>query len=243
MRLIPLLPLLLAAAAPAQDFKAKHDGKIYSYEYGWPKEAVAIAALDRKLRQAMAEDRREIIGWATSAYKDAKADGFHFPEVGYQSSWTWKTAGSSRRLLSLEGESYQFTGGAHGNPAIMSLLWDRLSGREMTAAELFSRPADLASLRPSYCAELDKQRRNARGGDGKLGTFPEFDQCPKFADLVVGIIDHDHDGRFDAVRFTANPYLAGPYSEGMYVVDLPFTRGLIAALRPGYRSSFEAQRQ
>jgi hypothetical protein len=55
---IGIISLLLLAAAPAKDFKLKQQGKIYSYEYGWPKEAVAIPALNRKLSTEMIRNRR-----------------------------------------------------------------------------------------------------------------------------------------------------------------------------------------
>jgi hypothetical protein len=167
----------------------------------------------------------------------------HFPEVGYESSWTWQTIGVTRKLLSLEAESYTFTGGAHPNPAMMALLWDRSKSREIGVNQLFQRARDYAALRSAYCKGLDAERRKKRGGEGKLGSLSEFDQCPKFSELVVGIVDDDGNSLFDALRFTANPYVAGPYVEGMYVVDLPITRALIAELKPEYRSTFEIQRQ
>ncbi len=241
--LLPCLSILLVAAAPPADFKLKYEGKIYSYEYGWPKEAVAIPALNRKLTAEMMRNRSDIIASAKSAYDEAKSAGDHFPDVGYESSWTWRLAGESPRLLSLDGESYQFTGGAHGNPSAMALLWDRAVKREISVTQLFRTNAGFAKLRPAYCAGLQAERRKKRGGDGKLASLTEFDACPKLSDLVVEIIDENSNGRFDAVRFTADPYLAGPYVEGMYVVDLPATPALIDALKPQYRNSFEAQRQ
>ena len=56
-------------------------------------------------------------------------------------------------------------------------------------------------------------------------------------------VDKDKDGRFDEVEFVASPYTAGPYAEGEYELVLPVTRQLIAAIKPVYRASFEAQRQ
>jgi len=241
--LISCLSLLLVAAAPPAGFHLKHSGKIYSYEYGWPRDAVAIPALHRLLTREMNRNRRQIVEWATSAFKDAKSDESHFPDVGYESDWTWETVGSTGRLLSLEGDSYQFTGGAHGNPAAMSLLWDRSKGQAIRVEQLFRKPRDYARLRHAYCEALRKDRLEKRGGEPDLHTIPEFDACPKFSDLVVGIVDTNNDGRFDVLRFTANPYLAGPYSEGTYVEDLPVTRDVIASLKPEYRSAFRPQRQ
>jgi hypothetical protein len=44
------------------------------------------------------------------------------------------------------------------------------------------------------------------------------------------------------ITFHADPYVAGPYAEGDYDISLPVTAEVIAALKPAYRSSFEAQR-
>ncbi len=46
----------------------------------------------------------------------------------------------------------------------------------------------------------------------------------------------------DEITFHADPYVAGPYAEGDYDIALPVTQAVIEALKPAYRSSFEAQR-
>jgi hypothetical protein len=163
--------------------------------------------------------------------------------VGYQSTFTYELNAETDRLLSLSGHHWQFTGGAHGNGGASPLLWDKALSREIPIVHMFSRPSEYSLLGPRYCAELDKERRKRRGGDGKLGTIDEFDQCPKFSDLSVELIDDNENRRFDHLQFTADPYVAGPYSEGEYVIDLPVTPHLIGAIKPEYRSSFEVQRQ
>ena len=92
---------------------------------------------------------------------------------------------------------------------------------------------DVASAAP---AERQKRREGEKfGGD--------FDQCPKYSELAIAPADKDKDGRFDTIAMVASPYVAGPYVEGEYEIDVPVTRQLIAALKPAYRNSFEAQRQ
>ena len=94
--------------------------------------------------------------------------------------------------------------------------------------------------RSLYCKKLDAERRKRRQGE-KIGGM--FDDCPKYAELAIAAVDRDKDRRFDHIRFTASPYVAGPYAEGEYQIELPVTRQLMAALKPAYRASFEPQRQ
>jgi len=47
----------------------------------------------------------------------------------------------------------------------------------------------------------------------------------------------------EILRLIADPYVAGPYAEGNYTVDLAVTSAVIAALKPEYRASFELQPQ
>ena len=41
------------------------------------------------------------------------------------------------------------------------------------------------------------------------GMYPEFNSCPKLADLALIPADSKHRGRFDTIRLIAAPYLAG----------------------------------
>ena len=42
------------------------------------------------------------------------------------------------------------------------------------------------------------------------------------------------------LMLAASPYVAGPYAEGSYEIELAVTPDLIAALKGEYRDSFEA---
>jgi hypothetical protein len=53
----------------------------------------------------------------------------------------------------------------------------------------------------------------------------------------------DDDKPMTRITFHADPYVAGPYAEGDYDIDLPVTTAVIEAIKPEYRSSFETQRQ
>ena len=233
--------LLCIAAADSRAVKIERNSAVLEFTYEWPAEASAIPALDRKFQaEAAAVYRRSLI-LAREDHKIYQQQQRGSIADFYSKQWT--TAGESRKLLSLKYQHSAYTGGAHPNTDYGVLLWDRGRRRQITMSNLFLRPTTFnALMRAPYCRALDSERRKRRGKDWKLG-LAEFNACPKFTDLALAPVDGNSNGRFDAVAFIASPYLAGPYSEGKYETVLPVTRQLIAALRPQYRNSFEAQRQ
>ena len=222
------------------------DTKTYQYDFSWSREAKAIPALDRKLRARAAEAAGEISAEATDPAREAKKDKSWFPDVGYESKWDYKTAGQTSSLLSLSGDWFTYSGGAHGIFGASALLWDRAAGKEIALSALFERITELALLHPAMCAALAAERKTKRETDEKLDTsFDSIDEafngCPKFDEITTWVADEDKDGRFDTMMFAADPYVAGPYVEGMYEMRVPVTARMIAALKPAYRASFEVQ--
>ena len=228
--------LLCVAAAPV---KIQRDSKALEFSYQWPAAAAAIPALDRRFRAQMEKAFRQARQDASEDQAAARQNHFDFHQNFYSLKWT--LAGQSSRLLSLQSETDSYAGGAHPNSSYDALVWDRVQGSPVAMEALFAPKSRFASLtRASYCRKLAAERSKRREGE-KLGG--EFDACPKFSDLAVAPVDSDGDGRFDAIAYVASPYVAGPYVEGKYEIVLPVTKGIIAALKPQYRSSFEAQRQ
>lgn len=231
-------PQLAAPAAPAP-FTVDEKTPLLEFHYGWPAEAAAIPALAARLSTEMGAWKERLLAGARSELAYRNKNGFPFH--GYQGSMSWITAGQSQRLLSLSGAFEEFTGGAHGNYATRGLFWDRTTVSEQAFADLFiDADAPVALLTQPWCKALDAERSEKRQGR-KLGG--EFDECPTLGDIVIIPTDGDANGRFEHLRLIANPYTAGPYSEGYYKVDLPITPAVIATLKPDYRASFEAQRQ
>lgn len=230
----------IATAAMAKPYKIERNSALLEFSYEWPSEAAAIPALDKRFKTALAKDYRETVATAKddqALAKEQKRDfNPHFLSV------KWTTDGETLRLLSLERQWGAFTGGAHPNTSYSTLLWDRRLAREIAFGEQFLRSSSFAVLtRSAYCKKLDKERQKRREGE-KL-DLPDFNACPKYSDLAIGPLDSNRNGRFDMIRFIASPYTAGPYVEGEYVIDVPVSRQLMAALKPVYRSSYEPQRQ
>ena len=67
-----------------------------------------------------------------------------------------------------------------------------------------------------------------------------FDDCPKLDEIAIIPGDKNKNGRFDTLALVASPYVAGPWVEGSYEIELAVTPDLLAALKGDYRTSFEA---
>ena len=237
------LCLFLLAAMPtavlSAPVKVERNSKALEFSYEWPAEAAAIAALNTRFKAEVKKAFQEQLENAREDEKLAREQKRDVSPHFYAMKWT--TAGQTPRLLSLQFQLGSYTGGAHPNTTYGALLWDRRFARQIKVDDQFLHAGTFAALtRSSYCKKLDAERLKKREGE-KLGG--EFDKCPPYSDLAIEPADTDKDGRFDTIRFVAAPYAAGPYVEGEYDVSLPVTRQLIAAIKPLYRNSYEAQRQ
>lgn len=231
-----------AAPAAAQPVKIDEKSELLDFHFALPSEVSAIPRLAATLQAKATAHKAELLKTAAEdkAYR-AKND---FPFHGYEYSADFAVEGDTPRLLSLGESWFEFTGGAHPMHGTAALLWDRSAGREIAFTDLVTGgPAALARLfEASYCAALDKARAEKRGSAETAPAADDpFNQCPKFADLAL--IPSGKPGQpMNQVTIHADPYVAGPYAEGDYDVALPVTEAVIAALKPAYRSSFEAQR-
>jgi hypothetical protein len=238
-RLVFLVALASVATAAAKPVKIERNGGGLEFSFDWSADAAAVPALDRRFHREMQKAFASARANAREDKRLAREQKRQFNPHFYSVSWT--TAGETPLLLSLQRETGSFEGGAHPNTSYGALLWDRASGRETSVTSLFGRPGAFAALtRAAYCRALDAERSRRREGV-RLGG--EFDRCPQYSGIAILPVDRSGNGRFDAIALVASPYVAGPYVEGEYEILLPVTARLIAALKPRYRGSFEAQRQ
>ena len=232
--------LLASAATGPGGVKIERNNAYLEFTYEYPAQAAAIPTLDHRFRLEAAKEYRRHLLLGREDKKSYRQEQRGSVTDFYSKQWA--AAGETPRLLSLQYQHGTYTGGAHPNTDYGALLWDRKLNREIAVTSLFLRASAFASLiRPVYCKRLDREREKRREGE-KL-DLPEFNACPKLADLAVSPVDTDKDARFDTIALVASPYLAGPYAEGEYAIDVPVTSQLIAAMKPEYRNSFERHRQ
>lgn len=228
-------PQPAAPALKAFEYDEKND--LIEYHFGWSAEAAAVPQLVDRFRAEMDKDKAELL--ANAKEDKANRDKQGYPFNGYTSSTEYATAGQSQRLLSLSVDVGAYTGGAHGNSGTNGLLWDRHAVKEIKVADLFAASANLDRLLTQrWCDALNKAREEKRGEP--VGGEGMFDDCPKLSEIAMVPTDKDKNGRFERLILTASPYVAGPYAEGSYEIDLAVTPDLIAALKADYRESFES---
>ncbi len=225
------------AAPAAKAFVHDEKDELIEFHYGWSAEVAAVPQLVDRFSKDMEKVKADLVAGAKEDKAMREKEGFDFN--GFSSTTDYTTAGQSPRLLSLSVDVAAYTGGAHGNYGTNGLLWDRQAAKEIQVADLFTEPSNMDRLLTQrWCDALNKAREEKRGepvgGDGM------FDECPKLGEIAIVPTDKDRNGKFERLALTASPYVAGPYVEGSYEIELPVTPDLIAGMKADYRDSFEA---
>ena len=249
--LVPLL--LLASPVAAQDVTdeapaveeegpvtrqmAHRETPLVDFEYSWPQAISSQTKLVAQLEADLSTKYDEALANARENKVMIEENNGTF----HQNFFTriWSLAGQTKRLLSLVANTDTFAGGAHPNHDSSALLWDLTGQSELKLADLFEGADSLAgAIRSEFCKRLDAERAERRGTEVLDGSFSE---CPPFADLTIFPADANGNSRFESIQLIADPYVAGPYSEGDYSVEVPVSPALVRALKPEYRGDFEAQ--
>lgn len=252
LRIIALAPLFLALTAcpppkpkltpdgiPYREaFEIRRDDDLVDFKYGWSKEVAGVYALSFPFAQDGWTQLEELEEMAREGKAAAEQSGYNFNRYFHFTEIT--TAGTSKELLSLQQSSGFYTGGAHPNSFTRAHYWDRIEQRKVEAADLFIDGALERLLTTRFCPALNAERLERRGevfGDGI------FDECPKANELSVIAVDKDENLAFERFLVFADPYVAGPYAEGRYEIELLVDGALLADLKPAYRGSFEVSGQ
>ena len=233
-------PAAKPSAPTAKPFVFDEENDLIDFHFGWSAEAAAVPQLVATFKAAMNKDKAELLANAKADKAEREKQGFPFNS--YMSSTEYETAGQSRKILSLRADFGAYTGGAHGNSGTKGLLWDRTAAKELKFADLFAAAANMDRLlTQTWCDALNKAREEKRGEP--IGGGGMFDECPKFDEISIIPADKDGNGKFERLLLVADPYVAGPYVEGSYEIELPVTGDLIATVRSDYRENFEVQPQ
>lgn len=179
-RVTGLIVLALAVPAAAQTrVEAKTAALDFSYTY--PDAAARIAPLRRWLESDRAWLRIRTAKMAAADRR--KAAKSNFPFHRHDATRAWKVVTETPRLLSLSGETYRFTGGAHGNTALEPLVWDKAKARRIEPRAMFESSAAMQRVfGTGWCDWLKRERGRRLGSEPGTGDiFP----CPPVSDLTV----------------------------------------------------------
>ena len=237
------------AKAQAEEAKSKSQGNgarsvaeetdDFLFEYSYPAEAGRIAGLAGLLDNRLDRQRAALAAESEQARREARQEGFPYNKHSYTAEW--KVVAELPKWLSLSADVATYTGGAHGNYTVQSVVWDKDNLRLMNAIDLFSSPAALEqAFGDRFCEGLDRQRAERRGEPVAEDSEEMFDQCPGIDELEV-LVGSSNRRTFNRLTVYAGPYVAGPYAEGAYEVDLPVTQEILDAVKPEYREVFSAR--
>jgi len=217
---------------------AEREGGARDFAYAWPAEISAIPGLVALLEQRRDEAlTRQKDGWEQSLVDFADENCVGCKARSFTKSWN--LAGNTPRFLSLEGETYVYSGGAHGNSFFDALVWDREAGEALEPMDMFASSEAMSdALRPAYCDRLVAAQAERRG-ETRASREELIAGCPGFDELVIVPVSRGGDA-FGEIRVLAAPYVAGAYAEGPYVVDVPISQAFVAAVKEEYRSAFAA---
>jgi hypothetical protein len=121
----------LVSQACAADYDKSEKTPLYELRLRIPAAAMAIPALRDKIMALHKAD-------ADQTKHDAKDDkdsdpGFH----PYDVETTWRVTFENNTIISLSGNTFADTGGAHPNDGYQTLVWDKRAGRAVAIADLF----------------------------------------------------------------------------------------------------------
>jgi len=208
------------------------------FSYRWPQVAANIPDLDSWLRGNGERLRRETMASASEDEAQAKKAGYPFRGHSYEEAWG--VAADLPALLVMQSEGYVFTGGAHGMPIVTTLLWDKAAKKRLATSALLDTPALITAIKDRFCKALDAERAKRRGAPvdaADPNQLAEFVRCVDLAQRTILPVSTKGKA-LDAIRVVIMPYDAGPYSEGIYQIDLPVDAAVLATVKPAWRGSF-----
>ena len=136
----------------------------------------------------------------------------------WQEDRSYSIAYYSESLISLTGEVYSYTGGAHGNTYYISSNYaiNNSKASLIRLSDLFKPGSNYLKALSTYCINDLLLKGAGWIVNGEIESFSEQD---------LGVFALSPEG----IKFAFAPYAVGPYTEGSYFVIVPFRelRGII----------------
>jgi hypothetical protein len=262
-----LAPILVVVAAASAQAATKAETKTKPQVTISTKAVEVTVTVDPALRKYpglfennLTEGRRWAARNRTEATK-AQRDEPEFFREGRR--WTFERSYNLRsavgRYISVLRDDGTYTGGAHPNSYMNTILWDRDARRRVNIRPLFRETAGngptmtaLAQL-ARLAVAAEKLKRDAIIVDvpkekltpeslAKLDQFIADGIEPSLLKIgPVSLAPSTEDGKSSGLTFHYSPYAVGAYAEGPYTVFVPWT-GFQSHLSPQGLAIFGGQR-
>lgn len=185
-----------------------------------------------------ADEVRALRQFAEGAQGERTEAGMPADMPPYSKEITVKATAETGRLLSLQRQDFDYSGGAHPNTLQSGILWDKALKRRLAPAALFAKGADLSVLDQTLCTAINAAKRQ-RSPDAVNLTLGGGDtwNCPRAGSTPFVLAPGSEPGKAAGLTFLIDAYQVGPYVEGAYEIDIPLSafRSLLA---PDYAGEF-----
>jgi len=207
----------------------------------------AVEAHPRLYARLRDEGRARLETFARESRAFRAADPVARDRAPYSMQIGWEEPVETLRLLSLQGSDWFYSGGAHGNPSVAALLWDKAAQRVLAPAALFRTGADLTVLDRALCDAVNTAKVARSNVDGARTVWsparpkgqldPNSWNCPGALDIPFSLAPGTVAGKAGGLIFLIGPYIVGPYAEGGYSVVVPLD-AFAALLSPDWTDQF-----
>lgn len=220
-------PIGTDVSIPATDLLVKRETAELDFLWRAPPELAEAPTMLETLRAQALASAEEMQAGAVEDMKLRPADA---PKISHFFVQEWTVAADTPALLNIRADISMYTGGAHPNHGFAVKYWDKTERREISFSDLFTDWAVAEKLlTPAYCTALDAERVSRRGAI-ENGMF---DDCPPISDQPVALMSWPGQD-ISSFRVLLAPYVAGPYAEGDFEIEVPMTDALRALIKPQY---------
>ena len=211
------------------------ENDVYEFEYSYPSLAMRYDPLRVHLEAQLRKQQNELALAGAEDKADTEAAGEAYRK--HRLKTEWETVADLPNWVSLSGETWTYSGGAHGNFGFDDILYDKRTHKVRQSIDLFQSSAALnTAISERFCAALDKERAKRRGVPVDKSD-EVFGECPNLDDITV-LLGSSNGKTFDRMTLRAAPYVAGPYAEGKYEVHLNVDAAVLKVVRPEYAEDF-----
>src|SRR3990167_590708 len=190
----------------------------YEASYMYPSfitDTKANREITERLEREAVSEKKKFAGEAEEYFGSQESAG------EWQENFSYSIEYYSPELVSLSGEVFSYTGGAHGNTFYMSSNYLIKDGKALllSLSDLFTPKSNYVKVLSDYCI---RDLRKQQAGWVLNGELKEL----KADDLSAFVISPR------GITFAFAPYAVGPYVEGSYFVTVGYA-GLKGAINPG----------
>lgn len=190
--------------------------------------------------------RKQALEMFAEYKKNATADQVERKRMGamdmpWEVTIAWKQLAKAGNLVSLEGEIYEFTGGAHGMGTTAGHIARADTGEELTFQSMFmANRVPSPALTIAICEGL-KTEKMARIQSATIYDEPIVCAGPnanvKTDEAAYALAPSSEANKFGGLYVYYDPYTVGSYAEGSYTLVIP-QQVFAEDLKPEYKALF-----